>query len=166
MSQSDTTFCACTGPHTSLSPADPPIAAKIPPKGEGWLHEPKLDGYHLQVVKDGRQVQLYSRGGHDWTKCLARLAEALKAIPCRSAVIDGELVLPDMRGTPDFTGLAVALKKRQHELAVYAFDLLHRDGRDLRPLPLIERRPAVPHEAPQPFLTPIESARQTRRYPP
>jgi bifunctional non-homologous end joining protein LigD len=117
-----------------------PIAARTPPAGEGWLHEPKLDGYRLQVVKDGRQVRLYSRSGYDWTKRLARMAEALQAIPCRSAVIDGELVLPDKRGTPDFTGLAAALRKRQHELAVYAFDLLHRDGRDLRPLPLLERR--------------------------
>jgi bifunctional non-homologous end joining protein LigD len=55
-------------------------------------------------------------------------------------VIDGELVLPDNLGAPDFTGLAAAPRKRQHELAVYAFDLLHRDGRDLRPLPLLERR--------------------------
>jgi ATP-dependent DNA ligase len=57
-----------------------PIAAKILPKGDGWLHEPKFDGYRLQVIKDGRQVRLYSRGGYDWTKRLARLAEALKAI--------------------------------------------------------------------------------------
>jgi bifunctional non-homologous end joining protein LigD len=84
-----------------------PTAAKIPPKGDGWLHEPKLDGYRLQVVKDGRQVRLYSRGGHDWTKRLARLAESLKAIPCRSAVIDGELVLPDKRGTPHRSGRGV-----------------------------------------------------------
>jgi hypothetical protein len=34
-----------------------PIAARAPPAGEGWLHEPKLDGYRLQVVKDGRQVR-------------------------------------------------------------------------------------------------------------
>jgi bifunctional non-homologous end joining protein LigD len=71
---------------------------------------------------------------------LARLAGALKSIPCRSAAVDGELVLPDIRGTPDFAGLAAALRKRQHELAVFAFDLLHRDGKGLRPLPLLERR--------------------------
>jgi bifunctional non-homologous end joining protein LigD len=117
-----------------------PIAAKTPPKGDAWLHEPKLDGCRLQVVKDGRQVWLYSRGGMDWTKRLARLAESLKAIPCRSAVIDAELVLPAGDGTPDFTGPASALRSRKHELAVYAFDLLHRDGKDLHPLPLLERR--------------------------
>jgi bifunctional non-homologous end joining protein LigD len=91
-------------------------------------------------MKDGRQVRLFSRGGHDWTNRLASLAEALKGIPCRSAVIDCELVLPAGDGTPDFTGLASALRSRKHELAVYAFDLLHRDGRDLRPLPLAEHR--------------------------
>jgi bifunctional non-homologous end joining protein LigD len=44
-------------------------------------------------------------------------------------------------GAPDFAGLQTALACRQHhKLTVYAFDLLHRDGRDLRPLPLTERR--------------------------
>jgi ATP-dependent DNA ligase len=55
-------------PHL-IKPREP-IAAKTPPTGEGWLHEPKLDGYRLQVIKDGGQVRLYSRGakaaqGHD-----------------------------------------------------------------------------------------------------
>jgi len=35
------------------------------------LHEPKLDGYRFQIAKDGRQVRLYSRSGHEWTKRLA-----------------------------------------------------------------------------------------------
>jgi bifunctional non-homologous end joining protein LigD len=65
---------------------------------------------------------------------------SLKGIPCRSAAIDSELVLPAGDGTPDFTGLVSALRSRKHELAVDAFDLLHRDGRDLRRLPLTERR--------------------------
>ena len=44
------------------------------PHGAGWLHEPKLDGYRLQVVKEGRLVRLFSKGGYDWTQRLARLA--------------------------------------------------------------------------------------------
>ena len=43
-----------------------PVSAAKPPAGDMWLHEPKLDGYRLQVVKSGRAVQLYSRNGHDW----------------------------------------------------------------------------------------------------
>jgi bifunctional non-homologous end joining protein LigD len=34
--------------------------------GDGWIHEPKLEGYRLKVVKDGPTVCLYSRRGHDW----------------------------------------------------------------------------------------------------
>jgi bifunctional non-homologous end joining protein LigD len=65
-----------------------PAARKSVPHGAGWLHEPKLDGYRLQVVKEGRLVRLYSKGGYDWTKRLARLTEALTGIPCQSAVRD------------------------------------------------------------------------------
>jgi ATP-dependent DNA ligase len=57
------------------------------PERRGWLHEPKLDGYRLQVVKDGTALRLYSRSGYDWPKRLAVLADALAAICCQSAVI-------------------------------------------------------------------------------
>jgi bifunctional non-homologous end joining protein LigD len=102
---------------------------------------PKLDGYRLQVVKEGRQVRLYSRRGNEWTDRLPALAEALAAIPCRSAILDAELVLTGAGGTPDFVGLHLrGMHRRRQDLIVWAFDLLHRDGRDLRALPLLERR--------------------------
>ena len=44
-----------------------PIRATTLPAGDAWLHEPKLDGYRLQIVKSGRAVRLYSRNGHEWT---------------------------------------------------------------------------------------------------
>ena len=109
-----------------------PATAKAIPRGDGWLHEPKLDGYRFQIVKDGAALRLHSQSGYEWTKRLARLGKALAGIPCRSAVIDGELVLPDRDGAPDFRGLQAAMgPERQHELAVFAFDLLHQDGKDL-----------------------------------
>jgi ATP-dependent DNA ligase len=37
-----------------------PISAKSVPAGEAWLHEPKLDGYRLQILKSGRAVRLYA----------------------------------------------------------------------------------------------------------
>jgi bifunctional non-homologous end joining protein LigD len=118
-----------------------PAARKSVPHGAGWLHEPKLDGYRLQVVKEDRLVRLYSKGGYDWTKRLARVAQAMAGIPCQSAVIDAELVFPSASGVPDFAGLRTALGAgRQDELAVFAFDLMHRDGDDLIGLPLTERR--------------------------
>jgi hypothetical protein len=66
--------------------------AKTVPASEAWLHEPKLDGYRLQVIKEGSHLLLYSRRG---IVRLPALAAALAAIPCSSAVIDAELCLPD-----------------------------------------------------------------------
>jgi hypothetical protein len=51
-----------------------------------------------------------------------------------------ELVLPDSAGRPDFYGLHRGWRSAGAQLAVFAFDLLHRDGKDLRALPLMERR--------------------------
>jgi bifunctional non-homologous end joining protein LigD len=117
-----------------------PVPVKAPPTGLAWLHEPKFDGYRLQIIKEGRIVRLYSRRGNDWTRMLATVAEALHGIACRSAIIDAELVLPDAEGRPDFAGLHRGWRSAGAQLAVFAFDLLHRDGKDLRALPLMERR--------------------------
>jgi bifunctional non-homologous end joining protein LigD len=123
-----------------ISPCSP-ISAKAVPPGDGWLHEPKLDGYRLQVAKQSRMMRLYSRRGHDWGKRLSALTEALRGIPALSAILDAELCFPGPDGAPDFFRLLKAAFHNQgRELAVYAFDLLHLNGRDLRPLPLIERR--------------------------
>jgi bifunctional non-homologous end joining protein LigD len=117
-----------------------PVPTKVPPAGDAWLHEPKLDGYRLQVVKEGLNVRLYSRRGNDWTKRLETIAAALQGLACRSAIIDAELVLPDSAGRPDFYGLHRGWRSAGAQLTVFAFDLLYRDGKDLRALPLMERR--------------------------
>jgi bifunctional non-homologous end joining protein LigD len=118
-----------------------PVTAKSVPAGDDWLHEPKLDGYRLQVAKEGHGVRLYSRRGHDWSKRLAVLAEALRGIPAHSAVVDAELCFPGPDGAPNFFRLLKAAFSSQGDgLAVYAFDLLHLNGQDLKPLTLIERR--------------------------
>ena len=128
-------YILSVSPPKFIRPYIPTIAKAIP-RGDAWLHEPKLDGYRLQIVKDGPALRLCSRRGYDWTKRLAALAEALVAIRCRSAVIDAELVFPAADGRPDFYRLQSAIASdRQHELAVFAFDLLHHDGYDMRPIP-------------------------------
>jgi UvrD-like helicase C-terminal domain len=53
-------------------------------------------------------MKLYSRNGHEWTKRLAGLAEALQAIPRRAVVLDAELCFPGADGGPDFGGLRTA----------------------------------------------------------
>jgi ATP-dependent DNA ligase len=56
----------------------------------------------------------------------------------RSLIIDGELVACDGNGLPDFYRLH--FHRHDHGLCVWAFDLLHHNGRDLRELPLCERK--------------------------
>jgi bifunctional non-homologous end joining protein LigD len=125
----------------SFIPPCSPVTAKSVPAGDGWLHEPKLDGYRLQVSKHGRMLRLYSRRGHDWGKRLTALVEHLWGIPAHSVVFDAELCFPGPDGAPDFFRLLkAAFSNRGSELVVYAFDLLHLNGRDLTALPLIERR--------------------------
>ena len=130
-----------TSPPKFIRPCIPATAKAIP-RGDGWLHEPKLDGYRFQIVKDGAALRLHSKNGYEWTKRLSLLAEALASIRCKSAVIDAELVFPTSEGHPDFRALQAAIgdRTRHHQLAVFAFDLLHHNGKDLRPIPLIERR--------------------------
>jgi bifunctional non-homologous end joining protein LigD len=98
-----------------------PITGKTIPKGERWLHEIKLDGYRFEIVKNGRSVRHYSRGGHVWTERLPGFAEAFLRLPCRSAVLDGELVLPDENGAPNFDGLQTAVRSAdEHKLVFFA----------------------------------------------
>ena len=68
--------------------------AKSPPTGDRWLHEIKFDGYRLQAhIEDGK-VSLWTRGGLDWTKKFGEaVPEALRNLPVRTALIDGELVV-------------------------------------------------------------------------
>jgi ATP-dependent DNA ligase len=64
----------------------------------------------------------------------------LAGTACRSAIIDTELCLPGAGGIPDFYGLHLRVRRRCGELVIYALDFQHRNGRDLRPLRLVERR--------------------------
>jgi ATP-dependent DNA ligase len=84
-------------------------------------------------------VRLFSRNGHEWTKRLAALADELAGIPVSSGVIDAELVAQDADGRPNFPKLHLR-RSDGAELAVFAFDLLHRDGVDLCLLPLSTRK--------------------------
>jgi len=108
--------------------------------GKEWLHELKLDGHRFQIVKDGRRVRLFGRKGGEWTKHLPHFAEAFCKLPCRSCTLDGDLVLPDADDVPDFEGLPSAVATSRWEPVFFAFDLLYRDGRDLRSLSLVERK--------------------------
>jgi bifunctional non-homologous end joining protein LigD len=113
-----------------------------PPAGETWLHEVKFDGYRLQArIEDGKAV-LLTRSGLDWTDRFGgTLAKALGALPCETALIDGEVVALEENGLSSFSALQDALSEgRTSQLVFFAFDLLYLDGEDLRANPLVARK--------------------------
>jgi bifunctional non-homologous end joining protein LigD len=122
-----------------LIPAD----ATRPPPGEGWLHEPKWDGYRFQVAKDGDQVRLFSKSGAEYTDRLPRMAECFTHLPTRSAVRDGELVCVGAGGQANFRRLHAEMRTRwpdEEPLQFMVFDLLQQDGLDIRQMPLSDRK--------------------------
>ncbi len=112
-----------------------------PPAGDGWLHELKLDGYRIQARKVGNKVQLLTRTGLDWTHRMKTVAAEVGELPVESAVLDGELVVLAENGTTSFADLQAAFQEGVNKpLTYFAFDLLHVNGRNLRGLPLVERK--------------------------
>ena len=89
---------------------------------------------------DGGSVRAFTRNGHDWSDRYPGIVASAARLDCRSAILDGEVIVQNARGASDFVGLQHALKHRPHSLIFYAFDILHLDGNDLRALPLMERR--------------------------
>src|SRR5690606_39729712 len=83
-------------------------------------------------------TRLYTRTGLDWSERFQDLLPAFDALPCRSALIDGE-VMSASGGTSAFSALQRDLKSGG-PLQYFAFDLLFLDGKDLRKLPLLERK--------------------------
>ena len=112
----------------------------MPPEGDDWIHEIKYDGYRTQLVIDGEGIRAFSRRGIDWSDKYAPIVKAAASLPTKSAIIDGEMIAPDVSGASDFSVFRRAIKRWPGKLAFVAFDLLHLDGKNLRPLPVIERR--------------------------
>ncbi len=111
-----------------------------PPEGAGWFHEIKYDGYRIVTVKDGGKIRFFSRSGLDWTAKFETLKSAIAALPCDSAVIDGEVAVIGKNNLTDFSALQQALSEGRNGFTYYVFDLMHLDGRSLTELPLRERK--------------------------
>lgn len=116
------------------------------PVGDGWLYEPKWDGFRGIVFRDGDRIYVGSRNDRPLDRYFPELVEELmQALPER-AVVDGEIIIAGSKGL-DFDALQlrlhpaesrVRLLARQTPVSFIAFDLLAL-GEDLRDRPLTER---------------------------
>jgi bifunctional non-homologous end joining protein LigD len=124
----------------------PPLARYAPmlasaseslPTGDGWVYEPKWDGFRALALVEAAEARLTSRTGKDLTQRFARLAGGLPAaVRAEEAVLDGEICALDEQGRSRFG----FLQRGEGTLVFVVFDLLEVDGEPLLELPLRERR--------------------------
>ncbi len=125
-------------------PADAPFLR------DGWMWEPKLDGYRVLAFVDGGNVRLRSRRGLDLAPAFPQLAAELARQDVQGMILDGEIVAFDAAGKPSFAALQeraqlstereIAAADRTMPVVFYCFDLLHFAGIDLRQSPYADRR--------------------------
>lgn len=112
---------------------------------EGYIYEPKLDGIRATYAWSGDEFKVFNRSCRDVSKRYPEFAftDALKA---QSGVLDGEIVLYDTDGNPDFTALMQRhlgtgrIARLDRAIRFGAFDILQKNGEELTHLPLLERK--------------------------
>jgi len=109
----------------------------------GWVYEEKYDGIRIIAEKDGRRVRLITRNLIDRTADFPEAAAAVAKLPAPTLVLDGEIVVFDVKGISRFQLFGADTRRRP----VYVvFDALFARGRDLRGRPLAERRTVLEKE--------------------
>src|SRR5215210_7535622 len=138
-------------PDFSLTPPIEPMLAKLSerlPEAEGFLYEPKWDGFRAIVFKRGPELFIQSRDLRPLDRYFPELHDALLSGLPDDCVVDGEVVIATSRGL-DFDALQLRLHPAASRVAklaaqtpssFVAFDLLAIDGQDLRGRPQSERR--------------------------
>ncbi|MFL5740290.1 MAG: DNA ligase D [Flavisolibacter sp.] len=129
-------------PHTKMPSDLKPMLATLVDEAfsDGdWQFELKLDGYRaLAYLKKGK-VELRSRNNNSFNKKFNALFEELKQWNI-NAVVDGEIVVLNEDGVPDFNGIQLWEKQKIGQLVYYVFDILWLEGLDLMQEPLFRRR--------------------------
>jgi len=108
------------------------------PELPGYLYEMKWDGYRIVAFKDGKRVRLNSRSGLDYSAKYPLVVEAIAGLG-HDVVLDGEVVVFDKTGSPDFDTLQ-KYNGLHTPISYCVFDILWLDGHDLKELPLTERK--------------------------
>lgn len=138
-------------PRAAAGWMEPMLATLVEPAPlpRGWVYEPKLDGVRCIAVREKDAVRLYSRNRKSLESAYPEIAEAVLAAVRVPAVLDGEVVAIDpASGISSFSLLQQRMQLRDATRArrsgvpveYWVFDCLLLDGRDLRRLPLSERR--------------------------
>lgn len=121
-----------------ISPMLATLAAEAFDSDE-WLFEIKWDGFRAIAYKRKKEVILLSRNDLEFNNRFRSIVEALEKVPSE-CILDGELIVMDEKGKAQFQLMQNYQKTGKGDIAYYIFDILYKDGEDLRELPLIERK--------------------------
>ena len=112
------------------------LADAVPAPASEWFVQPKLDGLRVIAVRNGEDVELWSRGHQRYTQRFPAIVDALRALPVDNFTLDGEVAAFD----GERSSFALLQAPRTVALPVYAvFDVLHLLGRDTRELAAADR---------------------------
>jgi ATP-dependent DNA ligase len=110
--------------------------------GKEWLHEIKHDGFRVVARKFDQRVKLFSRSGNDLTERFPLIVEAMARLGANSCIIDGEAVACGEDGIASFD--RICYRHYDKTVFFYAFDLIERNGEDLRREPFVVRKTTLP----------------------
>jgi len=124
-----------------LSPELATLVDGPPSVPEDWVFEVKFDGYRMLARVEGKDIRLITRNANDWTEKLEPLRAALAKMKLPDGWYDGEIVVHDQTGRPNFGLLQQAFDgQRTKDIVYFIFDAPYLDGYDLRHVPLMQRR--------------------------
>jgi bifunctional non-homologous end joining protein LigD len=104
-----------------------------------WIFEIKWDGYRAIAEINKGSVRLYSRNGNNFEHAYPVVADQLKKIRTE-AVLDGEIIVLNDKGLPEFQLLQHYDENRHRPIQFYVFDILSLKGKSTCDLPLVERK--------------------------
>ena len=114
----------------------------------GWVYEEKYDGIRILAYKEGKNVRLLTRNDIDRTASFPEVVDTIRKLKPATVLLDGELVIFDRKNVSRFQ-----LLQQGKGRAVFAvFDCLYVNGKDLRRMPLSERRKAMERTLGRPGL--------------
>jgi bifunctional non-homologous end joining protein LigD len=124
------------------------LLAQELPEGPEWIYEVKWDGVRTLCTVENRQALFQSRNGLSYNSAFPELSGVATALELSSGVLDGEIVAMDAAGKIGFQAIQPRLGKVRsgkngegpRGISIYLFDILFKDGKDLRNLPLRKRR--------------------------
>ena len=136
--------------------------ARAMPEGEGYLFEPKWDGFRCLAFRRGDAIELYSRNQRPLSRYFPEVVDGLRRLAADRLVLDGELMITTPAGAADFTALLARLHPAASRVARLAeetparfvvFDVLACGGDDLTGAPFVERRRVLEGLVPAEELT-------------